>query len=68
ITPIEEPALQERLIQILMDALGDNRLAWDLDAEGNYVLRGPASDESSRNFHKLLMKQALKRAKEVNDA
>jgi polyphosphate kinase len=68
ITPIEEPDLQERLIQILMDALGDNRLAWDLDAEGNYVLRGPASDKSSRNFHKLLMKQALKRAKEVNGA
>jgi polyphosphate kinase len=68
ITPIEEPDLQERLIQILMDALGDNRLAWDLDAEGNYVLRGPASDKSSRNFHKLLMKQALKRAKEANGA
>jgi polyphosphate kinase len=68
ITPIEEPGLRERLIQILMDALKDNRLAWDLDTEGNYVPRSPVRNESPLNYHKLLMKQALKRAKEVNGA
>ena len=66
ITPIEEPALQERIIQILMEALSDNRLAWDLDANGNYVLRHPKPGEETRNFQKILMKQALKRAKETN--
>ena len=63
VTPIEEPALQERLIQILEDALADNRLAWDLDAAGHYVLRRPRPDEPERNFHRRLMKQAVKRAK-----
>jgi polyphosphate kinase len=64
ITPIEEPRLRERLIQILEDSLSDNRLAWDLDAEGYYRLRQAADGETERNFHELLMKQARKRAKE----
>ena len=63
VAPIEEPALQERLIQILEDALSDNRLAWDLDAGGHYVLRQPRPDEPERDFHRRLMKQAIKRAK-----
>jgi polyphosphate kinase len=66
ITPIEVPALRERIIQILMEALSDNRLAWDLDANGNYVLLHPKPGEETRNFQKILMKQALKRAKETN--
>ncbi len=65
ITPIEDPTLQQRLIQILEDALSDNRLAWDLDAEGNYVLRCPDSPGEERNFHEILMKQASKRAKKA---
>lgn len=64
ISPIEEPTLQQRLIQILEDALNDNRLAWDLDSEGHYMLRRPRHSAEERNFHKILMKQALKRAKE----
>lgn len=63
ITPIEEPQLQKRLIHMLEDALTDNRLAWDLDAGGNYVLRYPAPEEAEQDFHQMLMKQALKRAK-----
>jgi len=65
ITPIEDPDLQQRLIQILEDALSDNRLAWDLDADGNYVLRHPESPETERNFHEILMKQASKRSKKA---
>jgi polyphosphate kinase len=63
ITPIVEPELRERIIQILEDALNDNRLAWDLDAQGYYKLRHPNGDESEQNFHEVLMKQARKRAK-----
>ena len=63
ITPITEPALQQRLVQILEDALNDNRLAWDLKEDGRYVLRYPAENEKVRHFHKILMKQARKRSK-----
>ncbi len=63
IAPIEEPLLKKRLIQILHDAMDDNRLAWDLDADGNYTLRRPQEGEPERSFHDHLMKQALKRSK-----
>lgn len=63
IAPIEEPALQERLVQTLEDALNDNRLAWDLDAQGGYVQRCPAPGEAERNFHRVLMARALKRGR-----
>ena len=64
ITPIEEPALQQRLIDTLHLALSDNRLAWDLASDGRYTLRQSADGEPSINFHKTLMKQAKKRAKD----
>ena len=64
VTPIEEPELQERLIDTLELALSDNELAWDLESNGRYTLRHPASEESTINFHKALMKQAKKRAKD----
>ncbi|NHZ72525.1 MAG: polyphosphate kinase 1, partial [Aquificales bacterium] len=63
ITPIEEPALQQRLIDTLNLALSDNWLAWDLESNGRYTLRHPAENEPTINFHKTLMKQAKKRAK-----
>jgi polyphosphate kinase len=65
ITPVEEPSLQQRLVDILETALSDNRLAWDLDADGNYTLRYPKDGEEERNFHKILMRQAAKRAKKA---
>jgi polyphosphate kinase len=64
VTPIEAPELQEQIVQILEDALSDNRLAWDLDADGRYVLRRPDGSDGERNFHAMLMKQARKRAKD----
>ncbi len=63
IAPIEDPALQAKLIELLETALADNRLAWELDADGQYTLRRPDADESEREFHKILMKRAQKRAK-----
>ncbi len=62
LVPVHEPAQQQRLLQILTDALADNRLAWDLNAEGDYTLRHPETPETERNFHTILMKQALTRA------
>lgn len=63
ITPIEEPELRDRLIGILEDGLSDNRLAWELQATGEYQLRHPDEDENERNFHEMLMKESRKRAK-----
>jgi polyphosphate kinase len=65
ITPIDQPELRQQLIATLNDALSDNRLAWDLDSEGNYRLRSRADDEPERNFHERLMKKAHKRAKKA---
>jgi polyphosphate kinase len=63
VVPVEDPALQQQLIAILNDALADNRLAWDLHADGRYVLRWPDRNEPVRNFHEGLMRQAVERAK-----
>jgi polyphosphate kinase len=64
ITPIEEPALQQRLLRLLETALSDNRLAWDLEAEGSYRLRYPESPDQERNFHDLLIAQAQERSRQ----
>lgn len=63
ITPIEEPALQARLIGILEAALQDNRLAWEADCDGRYILRHCVDGEVELNFHEHLMDQARQRAK-----
>ncbi len=63
ITPVHEPALRQRLIRILEMALEDNRLAWDLDAEGRYTLRMPPSPPETRNFQERLMQLAIQRAR-----
>lgn len=65
ITPIEEPALKDQLIKSLEWALNDNRLAWDLQSDGRYLLRAPHPDEKERSFHDILMKQTKKRAKKT---
>ena len=63
-TPVVEPALQQQLIGILQAALGDNRLAWDLDADGHYRLRTPAPGEEVRDFQATMMAWAQERAVE----
>jgi polyphosphate kinase len=65
IAPIKEPALRDRLIALLDEAMEDNRLAWDLDAEGHYTLRYPDADEPELDFHETLMKAASRSAKKT---
>jgi polyphosphate kinase len=62
ITPVEEPRLQEELKSILDLQLGDNVKAWDMQSDGTYVKRRPASDEAPRNSQEILMQRALERA------
>lgn len=55
---VREPGLRRRLVTLLEDALVDNRLAWDLYADGRYRQRRPARGEPVRSFHDTLMQLA----------
>lgn len=57
-TPVRTPELRQRLINILGDALADNRFAWDLDADGQYRLRMPTEGEPERSFQLTCMLKA----------
>lgn len=61
IAPIENPALQDRLIQILEAAISDERPAWDLDANGYYVQRQANSEGELCDFQEYLMQAAIDR-------
>jgi polyphosphate kinase len=64
VAPITEPALQQRVIRVLNEAMSDNRLAWELDAEGHYLLRRARPGEAEHNFHVNLMRDAMRRAQD----
>lgn len=57
--PVEDATLQKRLIQLLNTALSDNRLAWDMDSDGQYTLRRATGSRTEYNMHQILMEQAL---------
>ncbi len=57
LVPVQNPELKRYLKHILELALLDNRLAWELDAEGYYHLCYPNGEEE-RNFQELLMRWA----------
>jgi polyphosphate kinase len=63
LVPVLDPALQERVVQLLHYALNDNRLAWELNAEGEYIQRHPEPGEPEVNYHALLMRDALERSR-----
>jgi polyphosphate kinase len=53
--PVEDPALQTRVKEILDILLADNRQAWDLSADGTWTQRTPAPGEPDRGTHQRLM-------------
>jgi len=53
--PVEDPALQSRLKEILDILLADNRQAWDLAPDGTWTQRTPAPGEPERATHQRLM-------------
>lgn len=61
VTPIEERALRERLWQTLQVMLGDQRQAWDMDGDGNYVQRAPVDTAAELGTHRRLMTLAQQR-------
>jgi polyphosphate kinase len=56
--PIDDPALQQRLREMLDIALADNRSAWEMRVDGRYLLRYPQSGEPVRNYQDILMQRA----------
>ncbi len=64
--PVEDPALQARLKEILDILLADNRQAWDLSPEGVWTQRRPAAGEPERGTHQRLMDLTLQRTQKAN--
>jgi polyphosphate kinase len=64
--PVLDPALRARVVDVLHYALNDNRLAWELNADGQYVQRRPAPGEPEVNYQELLMRDAVTRARVTN--
>ncbi|NJO71186.1 MAG: polyphosphate kinase 1 [Oscillatoriales cyanobacterium RM1_1_9] len=58
ITPVEDPALIKDLQEILGILLSDNRQAWDLQADGQYIQRRPPENSPELSAHQILMKMA----------
>jgi polyphosphate kinase len=62
-TPILDPALRDRVVQVLHYALNDNRLAWELMSDGQYVQRRPEPGEPEVNYQEVLMRDAVARCR-----
>ena len=58
ITPVEDPNLAKDLQEILGIMLSDNRHAWDLQPDGQYIQRHPAKNAPELNAHHILMDKA----------
>ncbi|HEX2076870.1 MAG TPA: polyphosphate kinase 1 [Longimicrobium sp.] len=61
--PVLDPGMRDRLVQILHYALNDNRLAWDLRPDGQYVQRRPEPGEPEVNYQELLIRDAIARSR-----
>jgi polyphosphate kinase len=66
--PVEDPALQARLKEILEIMLADNRQAWDLSPDGVWTQRRPADGDPDRGTHQRLMDLTVQRGQKANVA
>ncbi len=55
ITPVEDPDLMKELQEILGILLSDNRQAWDLQPDGQYIQRRSNDNSPELGSHKILM-------------
>jgi polyphosphate kinase len=58
VTPVETPTLCRQLRFILRLMLSDNRLCWEMDADGHYEQRRPPDDGPVIDTQAVLMSQA----------
>lgn len=56
VTPVLDPTHRQDLLAILELMWGDNRQAWELQADGSYRQRSPG-DEPERASHRMLMER-----------
>ncbi|NJN30744.1 MAG: polyphosphate kinase 1 [Synechococcales cyanobacterium RM1_1_8] len=60
VVPVEDPGLIQDLEEILAIMLADNRQAWDLQPDGEYIQRQRAENERDRPSQAKLMEMALR--------
>ncbi|HEY9865763.1 MAG TPA: polyphosphate kinase 1 [Candidatus Obscuribacterales bacterium] len=60
ITPIKDPGIAKELQEILGIMLSDNRKAWDLQPDGQYIQRRPAENSPELIAHDIFMENASK--------
>lgn len=58
VVPIEDPGLSKDLQEILGIMLSDNRQAWELQPDGQYIQRRPKPGEPEQSSQKILMEMA----------
>ncbi|MBM3668024.1 MAG: polyphosphate kinase 1 [Actinobacteria bacterium] len=61
LTPVNEPALQAQLTDVLDRAFADNTNRWELDSEGRWTRRQP-NGEPARNLQRELMELHAERS------
>ncbi|MGE4131172.1 MAG: polyphosphate kinase 1 [Bdellovibrionales bacterium] len=62
ITPVEDRPARDKIWEALQVMIQDRRLAWDMDAQGNYHLRHPSTPEEEVGCHDLIAERARQRA------
>ena len=59
VVPVEDPEIIKDLQEILGVMLADNRQAWELQSDGQYIQRHPADGIREQSSQKILMEMAL---------
>jgi polyphosphate kinase len=57
VVPLEDPNIAKELQEILGTLLADNRQAWDLQPDGQYIQRQPADGTKEQCAQKILMEE-----------
>jgi len=63
--PVEAAELREKLDELLELQLNDSRSAWEMQADGSYVQRGPEGKKDGRSSQECLIERSEKRFKEA---
>ncbi len=64
--PIQDKKIRKRLRKTLRFALADNRLAWDLNSDGEYTLARPVGEERTVDYHARLMRTVRRQRRKVD--
>jgi polyphosphate kinase len=65
VTPVEDRAIAQELKNILDILLTDNRQAWELQSDGSYRQRHPATSDREQSAQQILMERVHQQATEI---